>query len=169
MTSSVIFQIRPVRRRGSASLRAPLHLRYQLKAGKRNWFGMICAIPLLTCWGYKIYRKPSSEKVYHLLPADTTNAGQNYFTDSTMTTGLSYDYRFLLIDYFGNESALSYPVTLTVNPVLPSPPAGLRVSSDEGGVSLSWGELVGDYSFISKSLSFGARRCGPTHRYCKYR
>ena len=52
--------------------------------------------------------------------------------------------RFLLIDYFGNESALSYPVTLTVNPVLPSPPAGLRASSDEGGVLLSWGELVGD-------------------------
>ena len=126
------------------SLRAPLHLRYKIEGGKAElvWDDMRHTASNLL--GYKIYRKPSSEKVYHLLPADTTNAAQNYFTDSTMTTGVSYDYAVSALDYFGNESALSYPVTLTVNPVLPSPPAGLRAGSDEGGVLLSWGELVGD-------------------------
>ena len=128
----------------SMSLAAPLHLRYKIENGKIElaWDDMRNTEANLL--GYKIYRKLSTEKVYHLLPSDTTNAEQNYFTDSTMETGIAYNYAVSSLDYFGNESAPSYPVNILVKANIPSPPAGLHAGNDQNGVLLSWGELVGD-------------------------
>lgn len=62
--------------------------------------------------GYNVYRAPSGSSAFQLL--NTSLNVPTSYTDSTVTSGSSYEYRVTTVDTAGNESAPSNVYTATV-------------------------------------------------------
>lgn len=92
--------------------------------------------------GYKVYRRSNPDETWHLLPGDTLRADRNYYTDTLLTAGASYSYAVSAIDFYGNESAKSIPVTFITETVRFMSPSITGVVSTPEGIMLSWGQIT---------------------------
>lgn len=92
--------------------------------------------------GYKVYRKADDEKSFSLMPNDTLRNDKNYFNDTTLVRGKSYQYEVTAIDYYGNESKLSLPVSVSMRLSYLVPPVINRAVSTTEGITISWGQVT---------------------------
>jgi len=62
--------------------------------------------------GYNVYRAPSGSSMYQLLNLSVDT--QTTYVDSTVETGLTYDYIVESVDSSGNESTPTSPIVVTI-------------------------------------------------------
>lgn len=97
---------------------------------------------------YAIYRRtispdkriPSNSQ-FSLVSLKPLMAEQNYFQDTTVEEGVTYQYSVESLDKFSGRSGLSQPIIALIPAVLPLPPDNLRLEMPEQGVSLLWDEV----------------------------
>jgi fibronectin type 3 domain-containing protein len=94
-----------------------------------------------TLMGYKVYRRAGDEKSFRLMPNDTLRNDKNYYSDSTLVTGKNYQYEVTAIDYYGNESKKSLPVSISMGSSHIVPPVINRAVSTADGIMISWGQV----------------------------
>jgi len=92
--------------------------------------------------GYKVYRKQGNDKGYKMMPNDTLRNDKNYYIDTTLVAGTDYVYVVKAVDYYGNESPDSKPVSYDIASVTPVPPVITRAVSTSDGIMISWGQVT---------------------------
>ena len=92
--------------------------------------------------GYKVYRRAADEKSYLLMTNDTVRNDKNYYSDTTLVQGKDYQYEVTAIDYYGNESAKSNPVSFSMTSLHIIPPVITRAVSTADGIMISWGQVT---------------------------
>jgi fibronectin type 3 domain-containing protein len=92
--------------------------------------------------GYKVYRRAGDEKSFSLMPNDTLRNDKNYYSDTTIVRGKNYQYEVAAIDYYGNESKLSQPVSISMGSSYLIPPVIKRAVSTTDGIMISWGQVT---------------------------
>ncbi len=98
--------------------------------------------------GYKVYRKSTAEKNFVMMPNDTLRNDKNYFSDTTVVQGMSYQYAVTAIDYYGNESPMSNLISYSMPAEYIIPPVISGAVGTTGGIMISWGQ-VNDESVVS--------------------
>jgi fibronectin type 3 domain-containing protein len=86
--------------------------------------------------GYRVYRREVSAGKKRAADSLLT---VNYFTDSTLLEGRTYEYAMQTMDIFGGRSSLASSQTVAIHMSPPPRPAGLRVSATPGrALTLRW-------------------------------
>lgn len=98
---------------------------------------------------YIIFRRiidPSAKTTTEFEPLidSVLSADKNYFVDSTVEAGNSYEYAVTSFDLYGGQSELSNPVSFNYSfPETPSP-GGLAISRQTDGVLIRWDAVMQD-------------------------
>ncbi len=100
--------------------------------------------------GYKVFRKEEPDGRYTLLPGDTLRNDLNYYRDTTIAEGKRYSYTVSAIDYYGNESARSAPLSYAPEASTAVPPEILRAVNTEEGILISWGQVTDEKAVTVK-------------------
>ncbi|MBN2612962.1 MAG: hypothetical protein JXB00_15510 [Bacteroidales bacterium] len=126
-----------------ANISAPVNLRINPveKGFMVIWDDLRNIEPVLL--GYKIYRKTNSEK-FTLLPNDTLRSDKNYFGDTTLLPGNNYSYAVSAIDFYGNESAKSNPVSYKIENEFIIPPEIYKAVNTTDGIMITWGQITSE-------------------------
>ena len=104
------------------------------------WDDMRSTEPALM--GYKVYRKKGDEKDYAMMPNDTLRNDRNYYNDTTIVQGVEYHYAVRAVDYYGNQSLYSKPVSYRAAAGTIVPPEITRAVSTPGGIVITWGQVT---------------------------
>ncbi len=104
-----------------------------------------------TLMGYRVYRKKGDDRDYVEMSNDTLRNDKNYYKDTTLVPGIEYRYIVRAIDYYGNESQESKPVSFLFSTGSMVPPVITRAVSTSGGIMISWGQ-VDDNGIVSVKL-----------------
>jgi len=106
------------------------------------WKDMTVISPYVV--GYELYRRevnPTSNKAlddYKIIFQNSVANIQNSFVDSLGIAGKSYEYAVKSIGHHNFQSAMSASTTILLNKVLPPPPAGLKVITDNQSIIVEW-------------------------------
>lgn len=106
------------------------------------WKDMTVISPYVV--GYELYRRevnPTSNKAlddYKIIFQNSVADIQNSFVDSLGIAGKSYEYAVKSIGHHNFQSAMSASTTILLNKVLPPPPAGLKVITDNQSIIVEW-------------------------------
>jgi fibronectin type 3 domain-containing protein len=125
----------------SIIITAPMHIQPVVDENRVSlvWDNMTAIQPGLL--GYKVYRKSQGKNYLPLYDDSSKFISTNFITDSICVPGIKYEYAVSTMDLFGNESALSLPVAVTIPSGLPAAPTGLKAEVDEGGILVRWGQM----------------------------
>lgn len=92
--------------------------------------------------GYRVYRADVAGGTYNLLNASTL-VNLTSYTDTTAAAGGTYYYVVSAVDFSGNESTQSTPVTVVAgDTTAPAVPSGVAAGSANNGVSVSWSAVA---------------------------
>jgi chitin-binding protein len=92
--------------------------------------------------GYKVYRRSGNDKDFKMMPNDTLRNDKNYYRDTSLVAGTDYTYVIRAVDYYGNVSPDSKPVSYGSAAFTPVPPVITRGVSTPDGIMLSWGQVT---------------------------
>ncbi|HKI82718.1 MAG TPA: hypothetical protein VKA63_00155, partial [Candidatus Krumholzibacteria bacterium] len=127
------------------SLSTPLNLRAKVGADRVQLFWDVSLDRDPTLAGYAVFRRDLPDgKFSPVLTSRTYAPRQNYGTDSTVTTGASYEYAVQAVDVNGMKSALSTPLRVQIPELgssLPAP-SGVRAGATTKGIQLSWSRVL---------------------------
>jgi RHS repeat-associated protein len=94
-----------------------------------------------TAYGYLIYRRSASGSPFIPLFSGTgsvTTTNTSY-TDTTVTSGTTYTYKMVAVDYAGNQGAVSAERVVTAGDSTPPPaPTNLSATPGNARVTLNW-------------------------------
>lgn len=125
-----------------AVVTSPLNLRVS-KTGKGimlAWDDLRDSEPVLL--GYKVFRREGPGQTYSLMPGDTLRSERNWYIDTSIVAGKSYSYTVSAIDFYGNESIRSAPVSYASDIKYPVSPEILRAVNTEDGILITWGQVT---------------------------
>jgi len=110
-----------------------------------SWESMQPADPELR--GYVISRREENSdsknlKPFAILKGAPVPFESNFLTDSAVSPGKVYTYMVESVNYDAKKSLRGSVVTVSLQPDLPIPPAGLSAQSVAEGVRLEWGETI---------------------------
>jgi hypothetical protein len=90
--------------------------------------------------GYTIYRKRSDQDSFTIyIPLISRQS--NHFHDTLISEGYGYEYQLMAVDFFGAESEMTSPISVSFPALLPAPPSMPQASVTEGGIALRWIEM----------------------------
>ncbi|MBW6500613.1 MAG: hypothetical protein K0B05_04390 [Bacteroidales bacterium] len=101
--------------------------------------------------GYKVFRREEGDTGYSLMPHDTLRSDRNYYRDSTLVAGKTYTFIVSAIDFYGNESERSVPLSYTSDEEYFMPPEILRAVNTAEGILISWGQIT-DENIVSVKI-----------------
>jgi fibronectin type 3 domain-containing protein len=128
------------------TLSAPVNLRAVPEADRVRLFWDDLQEREPTLAGYAVYRRHGSEKEFEMVYGAASYSPRiNYWTDSTVTAGETYEYAVGAIDVHGVQSAMSAPLAVRV-PAAPSiaAPSGVRAVVTSEGIHVSWASILDD-------------------------
>ena len=127
----------------AVAIRAPLDFNGYARDSvvQLYWENVFASMPTLD--GYVVYRKePGSAEDFQPLLDSLISAKQNNFIDSTVQFGKSYEYAVQAVDIYKNESPLSSTISITTEPVIVFPPAGIIARRSADGILITWNETI---------------------------
>ena len=96
--------------------------------------------------GYKVYKSHGKNSPLQIMSNDSLNTNKNFYFDADVTAGDTYTYHVTSLDFFGQESALSLPSSITIskaseNLFAPDKPIVYKSSK---GTTISWHQIASD-------------------------
>ncbi len=106
--------------------------------------------------GYEVYRKDNNAGEFVKQHKFMIGSGTNFFTDSTVKQGNTYDYAVKVVVAGGKTSALSTSVNFNFEFGAPSAPTAFTLVATEKGVQLNWD--AGDKDNLKEVKIYRAER-----------
>ncbi len=95
--------------------------------------------------GYRVYRRTEGNALakknpFKLIYNSSLQPGVNYFTDTDITEGNTYQYQVRSVDIRGEESATGPVGGITIHKTRPVAPSAMKLFVQEDGVMIEWEE-----------------------------
>lgn len=128
----------------SVTLNAPEHLRFRMNEDVVTLIWNDLRNSVNNMLGYVVYRKIAGEKEFTSLTKTLNGNDKNFYVDSAVTPGITYEYAVSVKDIFGNESPMCNPVkVITAKKQLPVP-SGLSAIASNDKILIRWGQISND-------------------------